>query len=104
LLALAICLPLAIVSLRATIWSLERGPNWQMGVVLGGSAVRMLVALGIAIVLAQEVPALKNAGLLSWVLAAYLLTLALEVGILVGKIQAGQPSTVALQPETEKAN
>lgn len=75
-----------------------------MGVVLGGSAARMLVALGIAIALSQQLPYLRAAGFLSWVLAAYLLTLALEVGLLVGKIQAAQTSAVVLEPNTNKAN
>lgn len=84
--AAGVCVPLSLASYQASKWSLPRGPLWQMGVLLGGSLVRMFLALALALLLYFTVPALKSSSFLIWVAMTYVLALAVEASLLVREL------------------
>lgn len=96
-------------------WARDQSPQRQLAMVLGGTGLRMAVVLGAGLAMSPYYPAVVIAGLRGvlgflgnsswapaheptatawweWVLAFYLVTLALEVGILV---VARSPRSVA---------
>ena len=64
---------------RLAVWS----PEQRLMVLLGGSGFRMLAVLGVVLVLNLTSSYFQPLGFALWVLAFYLLTLALEVVLLV---------------------
>jgi len=101
-----LCLLPTTVTLLWAGWAQEQSPERQLVMVLGGTGVRMVVVLGAGLLMSPHYPAVVIAvlrevlGFLGnlnwtpaheptitawwgWILAFYLVTLALEVGILV---------------------
>lgn len=93
--ALAICLGLAVGSLWLAIWSLPRGPVWQMGAILGGSGARSAIAISTAVALYFVVPVCSTVSFLIWMAIAYLLTLAIEVVLLLRALRRASEKTVS---------
>jgi hypothetical protein len=84
--AAGLCLVPAVVAYVGAAWALERSPQQQLLVVLGGTGLRMMVVLGGGLILFLSVPYFQEQGMVffwAWVLAFYLYTLALEVCLVV---------------------
>ena len=90
LLSLTVCLPLAMVSLFFSLWSLDRGFLWQYGMIAGGALGRGALALTGGMLLFLFVPACGSALFWLWMAFSYLLTLAAEVTLLLMTIQQRQ--------------
>jgi hypothetical protein len=83
--ALGLCLvPMAVTLLWVGRVSHGR-PDQQLTAVLGGTGVRMFFVLGAGLILTHTVPVFKEYDMTFWlwVLAVYLVTLALEIALLV---------------------
>ena len=86
--ACLLCLVPAAATLVWSQWALQSTPEQQLLAVLGGTGVRMVfvVGAGIAIFLLSEY--FHRTGFLIWVVVFYLITLALEIGLLLKSRQA----------------
>jgi hypothetical protein len=90
--ALLLCLIPAAVTLLWAGWALERSPEQQLTLVLGGTGMRLFVVLGAAWALFQSVPYFREYnGFWNWLVVCYLFTLALEMALLL----AGRPPAKA---------
>lgn len=85
-------LPTALTLLWST-WAVHSSPDQQLVAVLGGTGLRMAVVLGGALSLYYGVAYFAQESFLFWLLVFYLLTLALEIGL----VLRGRP-TAATQP------
>jgi hypothetical protein len=95
--AVLLCLVPAALTLAWASWALKQDGQQQPLVVVGGAGVRMFFVLAAGLVLTQMVPFYQEqAGpFLLWLGAAYLFTLALEVGL----ILSGRPAPSGAQSE-----
>jgi hypothetical protein len=88
----AVALLLCLVPTTATLlwagWALEQSAEQQLGVVLGGTGVRMIFVLGLALVLHYSVPYFQQQSFWVWILVFYLVTLTLEMVLIVRDRQA----------------
>jgi len=92
--AVLLCLVPGIITLLWAGSTLRRDPQQAPLMVLGASGVRMFGVLLVALVLFMQVPLYRDhAGFLFWVLGAYLFLLAVEIGLLLKGLQAGQSTT-----------
>lgn len=78
---------LCLVPTSATLlwagWALDRAPEQQLAMVLGGTSVRMFGVLAGAWALQRWVPYFQEqTGYWGWILVFYLLTLALEMALI----------------------
>ena len=90
--ALALCLVPGVVTLLWAGWALDKSPEQQLTLVLGGTGMRLFVVLGAAWVLFATVPYYReHNGFWAWLLVFYLFTLALEMALLL----AGRPAAKA---------
>ena len=90
--AAALCGVPAALTLVWCQWSYAGSPERQLLAVMGGTAVRMVVVLGAGMALFHTVPAFHRVAFWFWVIGFYLVTLALEVGLVVRRqTPAGQP-------------
>jgi hypothetical protein len=80
--ALLLCLLPAAVTLAWAHWALGGTPEQQLALVLGGSGVRLFFVLGTAFLLYELVPYYQGTGFWVWLLASYLVTLALDLGLM----------------------
>jgi len=82
--ACGVCLVPATATLLWSEWAMTWSPQQQVTAVLGGSGLRLLVVGVAAFALFQQVPFLhaEESHFWNWVLAFYLVTLALEVVVL----------------------
>ncbi len=91
--AALICL---VPALGTLVWALRarRGsPEGQVVVALGGTGVRLLVVVAVAVALNYFYgPPFDGEGFLIWVIVFYLATLSLEMGLLVRQLAAADPS------------
>lgn len=94
--AMAICMLPALVTLAWVQWSWGRPIETQFTAALGGTGIRLFAVAIITILLDQSVPFLREHGLISWVALFYMLTLALEVGLI---LWAWPRTTPAHAPE-----
>lgn len=83
LIATAICVPLAAISLALSGCALPRGFNWQFGVIVGGAGIRMGLVLLMSGVFFSFVPICGRVGFWIWIVCAYLLTLSTEIILLI---------------------
>jgi hypothetical protein len=94
---------LCLVPMTATMlwchWAFGGSPEQQLAAVMGGTSVRMLVVAGGGIGLYFAVEALARPAFLVWVVAFYLVTLALEV-VLVVRRQNALIAQPAQQPRS----
>src|SRR6266446_3931801 len=81
--ALALALVPAVATLAWATWAYRNSPEMQLLAVLGGSAVRMAVALGGAWVLVRTYPFVFDETLWILLVLCYLWVLGLEVTLLV---------------------
>lgn len=88
--AMLICLLPAAATLAWACRSQGQAPDQQLLMALGGTTVRMVFVLGVALVLYFTVPSLQETAFWIWLIAFYLVTLALEVGILVSRQPAAR--------------
>ena len=90
--ALALCLVPGVVTLLWAGWALDKSPEQQLTLVLGGTGMRLFVVLGAAWALFASVPYFReHNGFWAWLLVFYLFTLALEMALLL----AGRPAAKA---------
>ncbi|HEV3257562.1 MAG TPA: hypothetical protein VG013_11820 [Gemmataceae bacterium] len=90
--ALLLCLLPAVVTLVWAGWALEKAPEQQLALVLGGTGLRLFVVLAAAWVLVQSVPYYReHGGFWNWLVVCYLFTLAMEMTLLL----AGRPAAKA---------
>ena len=82
--ALAVCLVPMVLALAAVEWSRRQDPGLQVLVVLACSGLRMMLVLGVGLVLTVATPAFRSPAFWVWLLAVYLVTLALDVALMVG--------------------
>lgn len=89
--AMLLCLVPATLTLAWASWALSQDGQQQLLVVVGGGGVRMFFVLAAGLLLTQLVPFYQErfVAFLLWLGAAYLFTLALEIGL----ILAGRPAT-----------
>lgn len=87
----AVAIGLCLVPMVGTLlWSdltAGKSAEQQLAAVLGGTAIRMVAAVGLGMVIYFNVPAFESAWFLLWILGFYLWTLAVEV-VLVARRQA----------------
>jgi hypothetical protein len=105
--ALVLCLVPAAFTL-ALGWGME-GQNaaYQLGVVLGGTGLRMFGVLGAGLAIYLLVPSLHGLQFWIWIIVFYLLTLAVEMRILlvgVAPARARAETAVAATPTTSGAS
>lgn len=83
--ACLVCLMPAAASLQFGLWSLKRGPNWQMVAILGGGGLRMLavLAIGVALAVLNEAIRLERGLFVALLVYFYATTLATETWLLV---------------------
>jgi hypothetical protein len=87
--ALALCLGPAALTLLVGQWALRGAPEYQLLAVLAGTTLRMMVVLGAGLALTLTVPAFRQPRFWLWVLAFYLIVLALEIVLIVaGRVPA----------------
>jgi hypothetical protein len=84
--AFLLCLVPTALTLAWCHTALGGSPEQQLLAVLGGSGVRMLFVIAAALVLFHTTEVFHRRGFLLWVIAAYLVTLTLEV-VLVARRQ-----------------
>ncbi len=77
--ACALCLVPMVATLLWCHWALSGAPEQQLLAVLGGTGVRLLIAIVGGIVLHRTVEALHRPAFLLWVIVFYLATLTLEI-------------------------
>jgi hypothetical protein len=85
--ALGLCLIPALVTLAWTSRGLQSSPEQQLVAVLGGTGVRMAVALGGGLGLQAFQPELFTDLFWGWLAAFYFFTLAFEIVLLVARPQ-----------------
>ncbi len=91
-----LCLVPTALTLLWGRWSLRGVPEQQLLAVFGGMGLRMVVVVGVGLALFCLHPAFHYLRFLLWVIAFYLITLTLEMGILLyGSSPAGQPHHVS---------
>lgn len=86
--AAVVCLVPALATLAWGLSSIQGSPQQRLAAVLGGTGLRMMVVLGLAVALFLSVPELGQPAFLVWVIVFYLATLALEVLLLVRHLAA----------------
>jgi hypothetical protein len=85
--ALVLCLVPAAITLLWAGWAFRQSPEQQLVAVLGGTGLRMAFVLALGLGLYLSVPYFSQSSFWLWILGFYLMSLALEVGLIV----AGQP-------------
>ncbi len=91
--AALICLVPAVLTFLWSQRSLSGPPEQQMAAILGGTTVRLLAVLGVAVTLFLMVPAFAGVGFFVWIVVFYLVTLALEVVLLLRRLPAADRSS-----------
>lgn len=91
--AFALCVPLGAICLELSLWSLTRSVTWQLGMILGGSLVRVGFALALGMILYLSVPVCRSWDFWLWLAAAYLATLAIDVGLVFHAVRASVAGT-----------
>ena len=92
--AMGLCLLPAVATLLWAEWAQRQSPGHQLGMILGGTAVRMVVVLAGGLALSLNVSTFREPSETAfwvWVLVFYMATLGLEVALLMQlrKPQAG---------------
>lgn len=89
--AAALCLAPAVVTMLAVRWTEGRPPVESIGIVLIAPLFRLVTVLGVGLILWRLVPALREAPVRfgAWILLFYLLTLVTETALLLAR-PAGQ--------------
>jgi len=86
---------LCLIPTSVTLWwgrrALEQSPEQQLTAVMGGTGVRMFVVLFAAWALWSNVGFFHQNSFWTWLLIAYMVTLALEITLLL----MGKPATAA---------
>jgi hypothetical protein len=73
----------AVGTLLWASWGLQRHPEQQPTVILGSTGLRLFFVLGVALLISQVVPYYQEqTSFWIWLLVAYLITLALEMGLM----------------------
>ncbi len=82
--AALICLVPGLVTMLWAQWGLRSTPEQQLAAILGGTGLRMAVALGSGLALFYGFPETFTEVFWIWLLVFYLTVLALEIALLVG--------------------
>lgn len=80
--AFGICVPLALLSLQASLWSLSRSTTWQLGVILGGPIVCAAITLTAGLLLNRFVTVCRHWDFWLWIALGYLSTLLAKVTLI----------------------
>jgi hypothetical protein len=81
--ALLLCLVPAVGTLIWATWSLRKHSEQQLMMILGGTGLRMFFVLGVGLLISLAVPYYQEqTGFWIWLLVFYLITLALEMGLM----------------------
>jgi hypothetical protein len=81
--ALLICLVPAVGTLLWASRGLQKHPEQQLMMILGGTGLRMFFVLGVALLISLAVPYYQGqTSFWIWLLVFYLITLALEMGLM----------------------
>ena len=89
--AMLLCLLPGVATSLWAEWTRRRIPEQMPIAVLGGTAVRMVFVLGAGLLVYVSVPYFHQTSYWIWLLVSYLLTLALEIGLLVSGKPAAAP-------------
>jgi hypothetical protein len=102
LIALIVCLVPAALTLVLSERALTWPPEYQVTAILGSTAIRIIVVGFVALALYQRFETLRGeSGFWTWILAFYLLTLALEVTALLWAHAVRNPPA-ALRPTNDQ--
>jgi hypothetical protein len=92
--AALLCLVPTVATMAWAGWALEKSPEQQLLMMLGGTGVRMAVVLAGGLALYLLVPFFHQRGFWLWILVFYLLTLALEMLLIVaGRHASDRPQS-----------
>jgi hypothetical protein len=81
--ALLLCLVPTVATLMWAAWSLRKHSEQQLTMILGGTGLRMFFVLGAALLISRVVPYYQEqTSFWIWLLVFYLITLALEMGLM----------------------
>ena len=81
--ALLLCLVPTVGTLIWASWGLQKHPEQQLTMILGGTGLRMFFVLGVALLISRAVPYYQEqTSFWIWLLVFYLITLALEMGLM----------------------
>jgi hypothetical protein len=89
--ALLLCTIPSVLTLWWARRSLDQSPDQQLMAVLGGTGLRMFSVLLAGWLLTMQMPYFKHATFWTWLLLAYLFTLALEITLLLVGRTASAP-------------
>jgi hypothetical protein len=90
--ALGLCLIPSVATLVGAEWTFRKAPEHYLTMILGGTALRMVVVLAGGLALNNALPYFQSRAFWLWILALYLITLTLEVVFLVaGRASPGNP-------------
>ena len=92
--AAVLCLIPMALTMAWSAWAQAGSPETQLAAVLGGTALRMLLIVAIALALFKTVEELSRPDFLIWVVVFYLATLTLEIVLLVRR-QAAETRTAS---------
>lgn len=88
--AMLLCFVPAALTLAWATWAMKQDSQQQLMLVVGGGGARMFFVLLAGLLLTQYVPLYREqTGFLFWLLAAYLFTLALEIGLMLAARSTG---------------
>jgi hypothetical protein len=86
--AAGLCLLPALATLAWATWTAGRSPEHQLAMALGGTGVRLGVVLCGGLAIYFLVPGFRQVGFWIWVVVFYVVTLALEIGLIVARLSA----------------
>jgi hypothetical protein len=83
--AALLCLVPTAATLAWSRWAFQGAPEQQLLAVMGGTGVRMAVVISVGMILFHSLERFHHQQFWFWVIVFYLLTLALEVGLLLNR-------------------
>ena len=94
--ACALCLLPNVATMLWCHYAFGGSPEQQLGAVMGGTGIRLVIAVGGGIALSRSVAVFAAPSFLIWVIVFYLATLALEI-VLVVRRQTARADELAAQ-------
>jgi hypothetical protein len=86
--AALLCAVPAVITLFASARELDKSPQWQLVVVVGGMALRIVFVVGMGIAICYLMPYFNEHRFWLWVIFFYWITLTVEVVLLVNRTGA----------------
>jgi hypothetical protein len=88
LVALGLCLAPGLVTVLWGSWAAKRSPEAQLLMLVGSTGLRMVFVIVGGLVVFFRAPGFRDGGFWGWIIAFYLLTLALEMLLLLKPVPA----------------